>query len=89
MTPIHFLHVPIDESLWRAMRERRDTTGESTAEIVESALRKQLDLEGDSAFQASTIGAVLDGVYHGDVAVGELREHGTSASALSMNLMES
>jgi hypothetical protein len=76
MTPTHFLHVPINESLWRAIRERRDTTGETTAEIVESALRDQLDLEGDAAFQASTIGAVLDGVYHGDITVGELRERG-------------
>ena len=76
MPPNHFLHVPIDESLWRAICERRDTTGESTAEIVESALRNQLDLEGDATFQASTIGAVLDGVYHGDITVGELRKHG-------------
>jgi acetolactate decarboxylase len=74
--PTHFLHVPIHESLWRAIRERRNATGESTAEIVESALRGQLDLEGDAAFQTSTIGAVLDGVYHGDITVGELREHG-------------
>ena len=32
MTPTHFLHVPINESLWRAIRQRRETTGESTAE---------------------------------------------------------
>jgi acetolactate decarboxylase len=76
MTPSHFLHVPIDESLWAAIRERRDSTGESIAQIVESALLKQLDLEGAAAFQASTIGAVLDGVYHGDITVGELRQHG-------------
>ena len=76
MPPNHFLHVLINESLWRAICERRDATGESTAEIVESALRDQLDLEGDAAFQASTIGAVLDGVYHGDITVGELRERG-------------
>jgi acetolactate decarboxylase len=43
---------------------------------VESALRDQLDLEEDATFQASTIGAVLDGVYHGDITVGELRERG-------------
>jgi acetolactate decarboxylase len=76
MKPTHFLHVALNENLWRAIRERRDATGESTADIVESALRKQLDLEGDAAFQTSTIGAVLDGVYHGDTTVGELRQHG-------------
>jgi acetolactate decarboxylase len=76
MTPSHFLHVPINESLWRAIRECRDTTGESIAQIVESALLEKLDLEGDAAFQTSTIGAVLDGVYHGDITVGELRQHG-------------
>jgi acetolactate decarboxylase len=72
----HFLHARIDEQLWRAIRERRAATGESTAEIVESALRARLDVEGDTAFQASTIGAVLEGVYHGDISIGELRQHG-------------
>jgi acetolactate decarboxylase len=72
----HFLHARIDEPLWRAIRERRAATGASTAEIVESALRAHLDVEGDTAFQTSTIGAILEGVYHGDVSVGELRRHG-------------
>jgi len=76
MAAVHFLHARIDERLWRAIRERRGATGESTAEIVESALRAHLDMEGETAFQTSTIGAVLDGVYHGDVSVGELRQHG-------------
>ena len=76
MTPSRFLHIAINESLWRALHKRHDTTGESIKEIVESALLDQLDLEGDAAFQASTIGAVLDGVYHGDVTVGQLRERG-------------
>lgn len=76
MAAAHFLHAGIDDRLWRAIRERRRATGETTAEIVESALRAHLDVEGDAAFQTSTIGAVLDGVYHGDVSVGELRQHG-------------
>lgn len=76
MTPSHFLHVPVNKSLWEAIRQRREITGESIAQIVESALLKQLDLEGDAAFQTSTIGAVLDGVYHGDITIGELRQHG-------------
>jgi acetolactate decarboxylase len=76
MSPTHFLHAGIDQRLWSAIRERRDATGESLAEIVESALRDHLDVEGDAAFQTSTIGAVLDGVYHGDISIGDLRQHG-------------
>jgi acetolactate decarboxylase len=76
MAGVHFLHASIDERLWRAIRERRRATGESTAAIIESALHAHLDIEGETAFQTSTIGAVLDGVYHGDVSVGELRQHG-------------
>ncbi len=30
----------------------------------------------DVVFQASTIGALLDGVYDGDITLGELRRHG-------------
>jgi acetolactate decarboxylase len=76
MAAIHFLHARIDERLWRAIRERRTATGESAAQIVETALRAYLDIEGDAAFQTSTIGAVLEGVYHGDISVGELRQKG-------------
>lgn len=76
MSPNHFLHARIDEGLWRAICQRRAATGQSAAEIIASALRRHLDLEGDAAFQTSIIGAVLDGVYHGDVSIGELRAHG-------------
>lgn len=82
MTPNRFLHLPINESLWGAIRDRRDSTGESITQVVESALRETLDLEGDAAFQTSTIGAVLEGVYHGDITVGEswTSDRGNSSS---------
>ncbi len=59
------------------------------AEIVESALRDHLDVEGDAAFRTSTIGAVLDAVYHETSASAISGNTGTSVSAPSMNSMES
>ena len=47
----------------------------TTRDVVVAALQQYLGLD-DAAFQTSTIGAVMDGVYHGDTTVGELREHG-------------
>ncbi len=61
--------------MWEAIRERRAATGMSTRDIIAAALLQYLGLD-DAAFQTSTIGAVMDGVYRGDTTVGELREHG-------------
>lgn len=47
----------------------------TTRDVVVASLQQYLGLD-TAAFQTSTIGAVMDGVYHGDITVGELREHG-------------
>jgi acetolactate decarboxylase len=65
----------VSDPLWEAIRERRAETGSTTHDMVVAALQEYLGLD-DAAFQTSTIGAVMDGVYHGDTTVGELREHG-------------
>jgi acetolactate decarboxylase len=65
----------VSDPLWDAIRERSGATGMATRDVVVSALQQYLGLD-DAAFQTSTIGAVMDGVYQGDTTVGELREHG-------------
>jgi acetolactate decarboxylase len=65
----------VSDPLWETIRERTSATGMTTRDVVVSALQQYLDPD-DALFQTSTIGAVMDGVYHGDTTVGELREHG-------------
>jgi acetolactate decarboxylase len=65
----------VSDPLWEAIRERSASTGMTTRDVVVASLQTYLGLD-DAAFQTSTIGAVMDGVYHGDITVGELREHG-------------
>ncbi len=76
MSKHHFLHIPLDDELWQALKQQRHNAGESTSDIVHAALREHLGLDGATTFQTSTIGAVLDGAYHGDISIGELLEHG-------------
>ena len=70
-----FLHVQVGDRLWDAIRERAEATDATVRDVVLEALQAHLEL-GDEVFQTSTIGAVMDGVYDGDVTIGHLREHG-------------
>lgn len=73
-----FIHLLVSDPLWKAVRDRADASQLTTRDVVVAALHQYLALD-DAAFQTSTIGAMLDGVYHGDTTVGELREHGDLA----------
>ena len=75
MAGSRFIHLMVSDPLWEAIRERRAETRSTTRDVVVAALQQYLGLD-DAAFQTSTIGAVMDGVYQGDTTVGELREHG-------------
>ena len=75
MAGSRFLHVQVGDRLWDAIRERAEATDATVRDVVLEALQAHLDL-GDEVFQTSTIGAVMDGVYDGDVTIGQLREHG-------------
>ena len=44
--------------------------------LVATALAELLDVEHQTIFQVSTVGALVEGVYEGAVRVGTLREHG-------------
>jgi acetolactate decarboxylase len=66
----------ISGSLWRAVQERCRTTGESVDHLVCAALADYLQLDHGTLFQVSTAGALVEGLYQGEVTVAALRAHG-------------
>jgi acetolactate decarboxylase len=72
----HELRSRIPAGLWRALQQRSRETGEPVRHLVAAALAELLDIEHQTIFQVSTVGALVEGVYEGAVRVGTLREHG-------------
>jgi len=70
------LETTISDSLWHVLNARAAATGRSVDEVVQQALADALDLDHHSAFQVSTSGALVDGVYQGAVTIGDLLGHG-------------
>jgi acetolactate decarboxylase len=66
----------VSSALSQALEDRCQATGESIEHIVRSALADYLQVEHATLFQVSTAGALVEGLYHGEVTIGELREHG-------------
>lgn len=66
----------ISSALSQALEDRCQSTGESVEHIVRIALADYLQVEHATLFQVSTAGALVEGLYHGEVTIGELREHG-------------
>lgn len=58
------------------MQERLQATGESFSHQVRTALAEYLQVDHGTLFQISTVGALVEGLYRGEVTVGSLREHG-------------
>jgi acetolactate decarboxylase len=72
----HELRCRIPAGLWQALERRSAETGEPVRHLVATALAELLDLDHQTIFQVSTVGALVEGVYEGAVRVGTLREHG-------------
>jgi acetolactate decarboxylase len=72
----HELRCRIPAGLWAALDERSRATGEPVRHLVATALADFLDVDHQTIFQVSTVGALVEGVYEGAVRVGTLREHG-------------
>lgn len=72
----HPLHTRVSESIWRALLDRSQTSGQSVSHIVQMALAEALDVQHHSIFQVSTSGAIVQGLYQGCVSVADLRRHG-------------
>jgi acetolactate decarboxylase len=72
----HELRCRIPAGLWAALEQRSRETGEPVRHLVAAALADFLDVDHQTIFQVSTVGALVEGVYEGAVRVGTLREHG-------------
>lgn len=72
----HHLSCRISGSLWRAIQQRCRETGESVDHLVRAALADYLQIDHGTLFQVSTAGALVQGLYRGEVTVGALRAHG-------------
>ncbi|MDG2991908.1 acetolactate decarboxylase [Candidatus Synechococcus calcipolaris G9] len=72
----HILHCAIAPHLKTALDLHQRTSGLSLSEILEQALSQYLEVGEETLFQTSTINALVEGVYRGDLTVAELKEHG-------------
>ncbi len=72
----HELRCRIPQGLWQALEQRSAETGEPVRHLVATALAELLDVDHQTIFQVSTVGALVEGVYEGAVRIGTLREHG-------------
>lgn len=70
------LDCKISSALWEAIQQRQQETGESLDHIVRAALADYLQVEHATLFQVSTAGALVEGLYQGEVSIGGLRDHG-------------
>ena len=70
------LSCQLSSALWEAIHERCEATGESAEHLVRTALADYLQIDHATLFQVSTAGALVEGLYQGEVTIGELREHG-------------
>lgn len=66
----------ISSSLWQSIQDHCRATGESVDHLVRTALADHLQLDHGTLFQVSTAGALVEGLYRGEVTIGALREHG-------------
>jgi acetolactate decarboxylase len=66
----------IPGSLWSALEERMQRTGETLDQVVANSLNEELGLTQHTIFQVSTSGALVKGVYQGFVRMGDIKRHG-------------
>ena len=74
MTPR--LNAEVSESVWRALSDESEHTGDSISTVLDRALATAFDLERHSLFQVSTSNALVQGVFQGAVTVRELKGKG-------------
>lgn len=70
------LHCKISGALEEALLERQKLTGETTGHIVRAALADYLQVSHSTLFQISSINALVEGIYLGEISVDQLKEHG-------------
>ena len=70
------LNAEISESVWKALSDEAEQTGDSLSAVVDRALATAFDLERHSLFQVSTSNALVQGVFQGAVTVQDLKRNG-------------
>jgi acetolactate decarboxylase len=70
------LNCKISGALERALLERQKQSGETTGHIVRAALADYLQVSHSTLFQISSINALVEGIYQGEISVDQLKEHG-------------
>ncbi len=70
------LNAEVSESVWRALSDESEQTGDSLSTVVDRALATAFDLERHSLFQVSTSNALVQGVFQGAVTVRDLKRNG-------------
>jgi acetolactate decarboxylase len=73
--PLTFrVHLP--RTLARKLGERRKLTGQTLSAIMSEALTRLLGEEDHTVFQTSTVDALMQGAFTGDMTMTELKTHG-------------
>ena len=70
------LQCSLSQTLFNAVEQEAERTGETVSHIVERALAHELDIAHHSLFQVSTSRALVEGVFGGCTTVAHLKEHG-------------
>jgi len=70
------IHCHLSHSLWRALHTRQQATGESLDHLIRTALADYLQVQHSTLFQVSTSGALVEGIYKGEVSIATLKAHG-------------
>jgi len=70
------LNADVSETVWKALSDESEQTGDTLSTVVDRALATAFDLERHSLFQVSTSNALVQGVFSGAVTVRDLKRHG-------------
>ncbi|MGH8949277.1 MAG: acetolactate decarboxylase, partial [Acidimicrobiia bacterium] len=70
------LKVDVSESVWRALVDESQRSGDPLSTVVDRTLSTAFDLERHSLFQVSTSNALVQGVFSGAVTVRDLKHNG-------------
>jgi len=70
------LNADVSETVWKALLDESEQTGDTLSTVVDRALATAFDLERHSLFQVSTSNALVQGVFSGAVTVRELKGKG-------------
>jgi acetolactate decarboxylase len=70
------LNADVSETVWKALSDESEQTGDTLSTVVDRALATAFDLERHSLFQVSTSNALVQGVFIGAVTVRDLKRHG-------------